>query len=91
MFFYVHNQCHFSVPVEKLQNYTSLKLEDLLDGAKIKAWIPAQQLKDEIANCLSLSYGSFSSNEFKVSHSAVVLIRLHSAETIFFTSTGMAL
>ncbi|EYC24571.1 hypothetical protein Y032_0013g1976 [Ancylostoma ceylanicum] len=54
-----------TIPIGKLHNYTSLKFEDLLAGAKNKAWIPAQQLKEEIVNCIDLSYGSFSSNEFK--------------------------
>lgn len=53
------------IQIELLQNYTTLNLDDHLGDVKNKPWLPLQQIKEELVNCLDLSYGSVSSNEFK--------------------------
>ncbi|XGW32579.1 hypothetical protein V3C99_017266 [Haemonchus contortus] len=53
------------IPIEQLRNYTTLKLEEHLGDVKNKPWLPLQHIKDELVNCIQLSFGSVSSNEFK--------------------------
>ncbi|KAK5969864.1 hypothetical protein GCK32_000898, partial [Trichostrongylus colubriformis] len=55
----------FRISIEQLQNNSTLKLDEHLRDVKNKPWLPLQQIKDELVNCIDLSYGSVSSNEFK--------------------------
>ncbi|VDL73634.1 unnamed protein product [Nippostrongylus brasiliensis] len=53
------------IHVDKLQNVSSLNLNKEIGDLQNKPWLPLQQIKDELVNCLDLSFGSISNNEFK--------------------------
>ena len=54
---------------ETLENYTAINMQEVLGTLKNKPWLPLQQIKEEIANCLFVKYGSVSDHDFKVQKS----------------------
>ncbi|PAV58191.1 hypothetical protein WR25_11794 [Diploscapter pachys] len=54
-----------TISKETLENYTAINMQEVLGTLKNKPWLPLQQIKEEIANCLFVKYGSVSDHDFK--------------------------